>query len=131
MGLNRFSLRDYGEFDKCLDVVADDDERRRQEQFFTGQYCLVKLHLPLPKRKTNMNYASQIFNFNDTEIGGTFAEFISSYGPFLYSNPVSFGVCVPSTCLPYEIEDVFNFCKFFFICFSSLLVSLIFVLFQF
>ena len=41
-----------------------------------------------------------------------FAEFMSLNAPFLYSNPLSMGLCVPSTCLPYEIEDVINFCKY-------------------
>lgn len=61
-------LRDYGNFDRCLNVIADDDERRPNEQFFTGQYCMAQFELPLPSLKRNMTYLDQILHFNDTEI---------------------------------------------------------------
>lgn len=66
-----FALRDYGDFDRCLDVVADDDERRPTEQFFTGQYCMMQLELPLPALNRNISYLDKVLHFNDTELGGT------------------------------------------------------------
>lgn len=66
-----FALRDYGDFDRCLNVVADDDERRPTEQFFTGQYCMMQLELPLPALNRNISYLDKVLHFNETELGGT------------------------------------------------------------
>ena len=68
---NRFSLRDYGDFDRCLNVVAVDNERKPKEVFYTGQYCMVQAKLPLPEPKPNITYLDKILHFKDNELGGT------------------------------------------------------------
>lgn len=69
-----FALRDYGDFDRCLDIIADDDERRPSEQFFTGQYCMMQMELPLPALNRNISYMDKVLHFNETELGGTVSE---------------------------------------------------------
>lgn len=64
------SLRDYGDFDRCIDIVADDDERKPTEQFFTGQYCMMQIEMPLPLLNKNITYTDKLLNFNDTELSG-------------------------------------------------------------
>ena len=64
-------LRNYGNFDQCLDIVADDDERRPTEQFFTGQYCMLQIELPLPNLKRNLTYKEEVLHFNNTELDGS------------------------------------------------------------
>ncbi|OTF78301.1 hypothetical protein BLA29_004508 [Euroglyphus maynei] len=94
---NRFALRSYGDFDGCLDIVADDGNRRSNEVFFTGQYCLIQVELPLPELKSSITYDDRILDFNRTELLGTFSEYFLMMAPFLYSNPLSFALCLPST----------------------------------
>ncbi|KAH7636322.1 hypothetical protein HUG17_10292 [Dermatophagoides farinae] len=106
---NKFALRSYGDFDSCLDIVADDGDRRTNEVFFTGQYCLLQVELPLPELKSSITYYDRILYFNQTELFGTFSEYFMMIAPFLYSNPLSFGLCLPSTCSASEIERVGNF----------------------
>lgn len=110
--LNKFALRSYGDFDSCLDIVAHDDRDDRTDQvFFTGQYCLIEVELPLPELKSSITYSDRILDFNQTELSGTFSEYYLMIAPFLYSNPLSFALCLPSTCSPQEIQSVANFCK--------------------
>ena len=66
-----FALRDYGDFDRCLNIIADDDERRPTEQFFTGQYCMMQMEFPLPDLNKNISYQDTVLHFNDTDLGGT------------------------------------------------------------
>lgn len=110
--LNKFALRSYGDFDSCLDIVAHDARDDRTDQvFFTGQYCLIEVELPLPELKSSITYSDRILDFNQTELSGTFSEYYLMIAPFLYSNPLSFALCLPSTCSPQEIQSVANFCK--------------------
>lgn len=71
LSLNKFALRGYGDFDSCLKIVADDPQRRYDEVFFTGQYCMAQVNLPLPELNRNLTYQDRVLHFNSTEVEGT------------------------------------------------------------
>lgn len=142
LAITRFSLRDYGDFDRCLSTVAVDSESKPEEVFFTGQYCMAQLELPLPALNKNLTYDDTVLHFNNTELSGTvilailgqlpwgqlptnwfcfqFTEFVSQNAQFLYSNPVSIALCMPSTCTSAEIQQVIQFCTLISMSFLSL-----------
>lgn len=69
--LNNQALREYGDFDRCLDVVADDGERKRNEEVFTGQYCMMKVLLPLPPLNKNLTYNDKVLDFENYDVSGS------------------------------------------------------------
>ncbi|UXI21697.1 hypothetical protein NH340_JMT07640 [Sarcoptes scabiei] len=108
----RFSLRNYGDFDGCLSIDAEDDEHSPREIFFTGQYCLVQLLLPMPPvtKFLKLRIYEKIFDFDKISIDNR-STFVKNYlqnSPLFYSNPPSYGLCLPSVCSSNELEIAIN-----------------------
>ena len=65
------TLTDLGNYDQCLRVKAMEDTG---EVLYHGKYCLAKLHLAIPPRKSHLKYTDKIYNYTNTPLQGGVSE---------------------------------------------------------
>jgi len=102
-GIQAGEYGDFGNYDQCLAIAVESNDKSN----FVGQYCLAKLHLPLPHRGSEPD----VINLTSTKMSGTWAERHVSNYKFMYAQSPVLGICFPSTCQSSEIQTLIQNCK--------------------
>ncbi len=89
IGIIDGTLSAHGDLDQCIDIQVKDEHQLS----FVGQYCTVKLTLPLPL--DSMNYS------NKSSYLRAMTAFRFQTNPSIYN-----GICLPSTCSPKDIQTL-------------------------
>lgn len=115
------SFSSFGDYYQCLDSesAAKDDSDAK----FSGQYCLAKPVLAVARHINNKNYLTSAnftnerlidyFKSADYNKMKKFTNSMFSYLNFTHGILFRFGICIPSTCLPQEVEHELNKCELF------------------
>ncbi|KAF8788783.1 Nose resistant to fluoxetine protein 6 like protein [Argiope bruennichi] len=91
-------MNSLGDYDECIETVVSGH--------FQGQYCLLDITPPLPKRRPFVSSDSMIKEFvNLTDPESTTAEFLR-YANYYYHLKFRSSVCVPSTCSADEVQQI-------------------------
>ncbi|GBO34450.1 hypothetical protein AVEN_19531-1, partial [Araneus ventricosus] len=97
-GLFSGSLNSLGDYDECIETVVSGH--------FQGQYCLIDITPPLPKRRPFVSSDSMVQEFvNVTDPESTTAEFLR-FANYYYHLKFRSSICVPSTCSAEEIQRI-------------------------
>lgn len=103
---------DFGDYDQCMDVQTPKG-KGNEGQSFIGQYCMFRIHFPVPPKEDKL-YIDSI-DLSGTEMSGTWLEKVTLFYKYFYFDNMAGSVCFPSTCKPTEIEQIFHkreFCLF-------------------
>lgn len=96
---------EFGDYDQCLDVDA---QRPARGAPFVGQYCMFRVHFPLPARRNAMPDKVDI---SSTAMHDTWLDKTTYYYKFFYYDQLSASLCFPSACTANELEPVMQSCK--------------------
>lgn len=99
-------IADLGYYDECLSIHV------KGEKPFAGQYCMVNLKFPLPKKpEKGKNWMRPYKLGVNDDLKGTLYEFYANHTELFFYETFSFAVCVPSTCSRDEVDSVVQDCK--------------------
>ena len=97
---------EFGDYDQCLAVNVDTP---KFGDGFKGQYCLYRIHFPLPPRIDQM---PEHLDISTTDMAGTWVEKTTYYYKYFYFEKLSAALCFPSACKPSEIQPILQYCKY-------------------
>lgn len=90
---------DLGHYKQCLSITSSD-------RSFVGQYSLINIHWPLPKRgKIPHDFK---FNFTAIQSQGTWVESIADVHVLFYFENFVSAICYPSTCERADVDKLFK-----------------------
>lgn len=94
-------VADLGKRGACLDMNVTDSN-----DSFTGKYCVVKIHFPLPSQPPPDELVTLRFNVSNTNLTGTIYDYYANFTSFFYHDTFSFAICAPSTCSYEDINSI-------------------------
>ncbi|XP_076347720.1 nose resistant to fluoxetine protein 6-like [Tachypleus tridentatus] len=102
------ALTSFGSFDECLNVEASEFNKRtnQTERYFSGQYCAVELHPPLPPKPRYYTVHHRLKLFENFTKSAKILSLISDKAHFFYFLSFRLGVCIPSTCSSEDLVHV-------------------------
>lgn len=97
-------VADLGKRGACIDLnVVDENDH------FTGKYCVVQVHFPLPTQSIPDELVQLRFNVSNTKLDGTIYEYYANFTSFFYHDTFSFAICAPSTCSYDDINVILGY----------------------
>jgi hypothetical protein len=107
----------FGEYYECLNIKSPKNEENKD--IIAGQYCLMKIILPFPSRKSYREGEPVIQNTisnkhaKETNLGNfnTVKSIISGLN-VVKGAVYRLGICIPSVCSAHEIETMINRSEF-------------------
>ncbi|GFS54048.1 NRF domain-containing protein [Trichonephila inaurata madagascariensis] len=97
-GMFKGSLNSLGDYDECIEIDVPGH--------FQGQYCLVDIAPPLPKRRrfvASDTIIEELVNVTDPESA---LSKLVTFGNYYYHLNIRTSICVPSTCSIEEIRSI-------------------------
>jgi hypothetical protein len=116
-GLAEGVTSSFGEYYECLDIKSPKNEENKD--IIAGQYCLMKIILPFPSKKSyregepmiqntiSNKYAKEANLGNFNAIKSIITGLNLAKGAFY-----RLGICIPSVCSAHEIETMINRSEF-------------------
>ena len=138
-GLMSGRISSFGEFDQCIKIKSSPIEEyfSFDSRYIYGRYCQVQLRIKVPDEKNYKPEWEDILKKNpisaelfhllekfklDINLVKTMIQAIS----YFKGNFGNYGICIPNSCSPDEIESLFNNCKFSIIFIFKILIFLSF-----
>lgn len=90
---------DLGHYKQCLSITSD-------EGSFIGQYSLINIHWPLPKRRKIPHDFK--FHFNGTSADRTWVQSLADVHVLFYFENFVSAICYPSSCKEKDMETLLN-----------------------
>ncbi|XP_023215952.1 nose resistant to fluoxetine protein 6-like [Centruroides sculpturatus] len=103
-GILQGGFADLGAYDQCIDVLHIKDSG----QTIKGQYCTLHIYPPLPPKPRFYpiyQHVKELRQFIDKE---TVIGHISQMAQYFYSEPFRWSICLPSTCLKQDVQQLAN-----------------------
>ncbi|XP_025017929.1 uncharacterized protein LOC107368582 isoform X3 [Tetranychus urticae] len=104
-GFLRGYISDLGNYHECLSISHDFGSKYG---LLSGQYCLLRVHLPLPFKPVQTNYDSINLNLNGTILEDSYYSMFAKQLKFFYNNTFNFGFCIPTSCSQNDFQTVTN-----------------------